>query len=182
MQIDRDSDELFARWSAELDDIEARLGPPAAKPFTGPPSPGQAPSEAWQTEMNARTQLLEPVAREMANVYILQLDDEQRRRLQGMIAARKWVRWQFPRVIDAFERALESLTDADLDFALALIAIYDDGANSRDFSRTLLPFFARLQQKGLDAAAVFRERQHLVTAHDDPERGAQAVFARCAGG
>jgi hypothetical protein len=181
VQLDREIDALFARWSAELDDIEARLGPPAARPFTGTPGPGQAPGEAWQSEMNARTRILEPIALEMASAYIAQLDDEQRRRAQAMIAERVWVCWQFPRVIsDAFARALDSLAGVDLDAALALIAIHDDSANSRDFSRMLHPFVVGLQQKGLDAAAVFRDRQHLVTAHDDPERGAQAVFARCA--
>lgn len=168
-------EQLFERWASELVQLEAALGPPRARP-------DMPPNDAWRAEMRARSALLHPCAREIAIVYLERLDGEQRLRVQALLAASTWPRWQLDAVIaDYFERALQSRARVDLDLALALVAMHGSRTSGPDFARKLHPFFVGLEQRGLDAAGIFRERLELAPTNDhDPSGGSRALFLRCA--
>jgi hypothetical protein len=167
---------LFDRWSIELGHLESTLGPPKSDP----PIPGEAPSEAWRVEMQERDDRLHPLAREMAIVYLGRLAGPDRGRAQTLVAAHPWMSQQFAGMCsEYFDRALQSHAQGDIDVALAMIALYDDGAARPGFGSVIHAFIVGLEQRGIDSDEVFRDRLGL-TEHGDPERGARALFLRCA--
>ncbi|MDC0747905.1 hypothetical protein [Polyangium mundeleinium] len=174
-----DLDELFARWSDQMAVLDAALVIPKIEPLVPGTAPGRPVSEEWKAEMRKRTDLLHPLAREMAEVYLHRLDDAGRRRAQALLAAHRRVVWQFDGVIDDYlERFLQSLDQADLDIALALTAIYDAPAGGRDFHRVIYPRYLEMQRRGIDARALFEAALPLTTRHDDPDFGAHGLFLR----
>ncbi len=165
-----DLDALLVRWRQELAELDRALEIPAL-------DPGSPPSSEWQAAMRERTDLLHPLAAELATVYLRRLDANQRRELIELVGAHRLVVWQWSAVIsDYFDRFLQSLAQYDFDVACALIAIHDERAQSRDFSRLAYPFFVRIEQRGIDARALFRAALPLAVVHDDPQRGARGFF------
>ncbi|MFV8749954.1 hypothetical protein ACNOYE_05355 [Nannocystaceae bacterium ST9] len=169
--------ELFERWQVELDELEAELVIPAIDPLEPGVGPGRGPSQAWKDAMRRRNDRLHPLAAELAWVYRVRLDAEQRRRLVALVDEHRLVAWQLPGVIqDYFDRCLQSLAQPDFDLAFALIAIYDDRAMSRDFARMVHPFHVGLRERGLSPTRLFGDALALAIHHDDPERGAHGFF------
>lgn len=170
-----DIEVLFERWSIELDHAASTLDP-----ATGKPPELETPLHlVWWLPPLWRDRL-HPLARELAIVYLDRLDAAGRGRAQALVAAHPKLSSQFAELCnDYFDRALQSHAQGDIDVALAMIALYDERADAPDLRRLIHPFFVGLQQRGIDAAGVFRDRLGL-TEHGDPERGARALFLRCA--
>lgn len=189
MQVDRtatdaermDLDALFERWEGELATLETALSAPKPAALAPGVGPGRPLTEAWMTEMQRRTAWLQPMAMEMAQVYARRLDDAGRRRLQAQLAEHPKVVWQFIGPIKAaYEAFLVSRKDEDMLTALALTAIYDLRARSRDFERTLYPLLSRMKEQGLDPATRFGDALPLATQHEDAEAGAYGLFVSLA--
>ncbi len=177
-----DVEALFDRWTGELAELEAQVGPPQIDPLVPGDGPGRPVSDEWRAEGRARTDLLFPLAVEMALVYRHRLDAAGRRRAVALLAGHRRVSWQFESVITAwFARCLQSLAQPDLDVTLALIALFDERATGRDFSRSAYPFYLALGKRGLDAAALFLAGLPLAVPHADPDHGAHGFFRKYGG-
>lgn len=164
----------FSRWADELAAIEGEFAAPKPKPME---TPGGPLTPEWTAEMDRRNARLRPLADDMARVYLEHLDDAQRKQAIDLLAAHPKVVWQLPAVIKrAFDRALESGDRDELDRALAMIALYDARAISKDFLRIAYPLRKRMTDSGLDAAAIFDDAVALTHRHDDPEFGAHGLF------
>lgn len=167
-----DVNEHFTRWDEQMSALDVAYAAPKPEPLVAGSGPGRPVSPHWKAEMRRRRDLLHPLALEMAQVYRLRLDDSGRRRAQALLAEHPLVMWQFEGVVfDFFERFMHTMDQADLAVALALIAIYDARAQSRDFHRFIYPYRIQMKKQGLDAAAIFDDALSLATRHDDPGTG-----------
>lgn len=172
-----DVDEQFTCWDEQMSALDVAYAAPKPEPLVAGATPGRPVSPQWKAEMRRRRDLLHPLALEMAQIYRLRLDDSGRRRAQALLAAHPQVVWQFEGVVfDFFERFMRTLDQADLDVALALTAIYDARAQSRDFHRFIYPYRMQMKKQGLDPAAIFADALPLATRHDDPHYGAYGLF------
>lgn len=185
MQMNRElmapdeQDELFLRWSKHMAVLDAALTIPKIEVLVPGWTPRQPVPDAWKVEMRRQTDMLNPLASEMADAYLYRLDAEGRQRARELLAAHRVVTWHFEGPIaDYLERFLVSLDQADLDKALALIAIYDTRASSRDFHRLIYPWYLKLQKRGIDVCGLFEAALALTTPHEDPDVGAHGLFLR----
>lgn len=172
-----DVNEHFTRWDQQMSALDVAYAAPKPEPLVAGAGPSRPVSPQWKAEMRRRRDLLHPLALEMAQVYRLRLDDSGRRRAQALLAEHPLVMWQFEGVVfDFFERFMHTMDQADLAVALALTAIYDARAQSRDFHRFIYPYRIQMKKQGLDAAAIFDDALSLATRHDDPRHGAYGLF------
>ncbi|MEV6210419.1 hypothetical protein [Kitasatospora sp. NPDC051914] len=176
-----DVEVLFARWSDEMDALDAAYAAPRPEPLVPGTAPGRPVGEAWKAEMRKRTDLLHPLAREMADTYRHRLDEAGRQRVRMVLASHSPVVWQFIGAIDDyFDRFLQSLARDDLDVALTLTAIYDLRAGSREFQWSMYQVFTAMEQRGLDPRTLFGAGIPLAARHEDPHSGAYGLFTRLA--
>ncbi|MBF4573629.1 hypothetical protein ITJ64_13970 [Herbiconiux sp. VKM Ac-1786] len=169
-------DDIVEAWRVRLAELERRFGAPLPAAMDAGSAPPRPVSAAWRSAMAEREELLTPLALEMADGYA-DLDTAGRRRVIALLTAHPHVEWQWPGVAHhAFEAYLASGDEAHVRRALALTAIYDLRAQSRDFHRVILPVRDRLEAKGVDVAAVFDAGLLLAVEHDDPTAGAFGLF------